>query len=155
MGVDIAGEDGLASLFVKFAYTSCAIAANCLKEKRLKYIFSLCLQMKRSILGFIAALVIGLLSMGLLGGGLYYAVYPVLRPFYGDPNDWHGDWVWPSLISAGMLWSLSFLAAGLLNVRLEKSAWRTRSRQAVYLAMLWLGAGLIWLIILSSAAFQS
>jgi hypothetical protein len=97
---------------------------------------------------------IGLLSVGLLGAGLYYAVYPVLSPFYGDPNDWHGDWVWPALISAGMGWSLSFIAAGLLNLRLEKSGWRAVSRRAVYVAMLWLGAGLMWFMILSSAAFQ-
>jgi MFS family permease len=112
------------------------------------------MEMKRSIIAFIGTLVLGLLSMGLLGALLYYAVYPVLAPYFGDPDDWHGDRVWPSLILAGMGWSFSFLAAGLLNLRLEKAGWRLRSRRAVYLAILWLGAVVIWLIILLSRVFQ-
>ena len=99
-------------------------------------------------------LALGLLSMGALGAGLYYAVYPLLAPFFGDPNDWHGDWVWPSVIVAGMGWSFSFLVAGLLNRRLERAGWRTALRRAIYVMVLWLGAAVIWLIILSSSAFQ-
>jgi hypothetical protein len=118
------------------------------EEKRLKQIFALCLQIKRSILAFIVTLILGLLSMGALGLALYYPVYPLLAPFFGDPNDWHGDWVWPSIIAVGMGWSFSFLVAGLLNRRLEQVGWRTQLRRAVYAIVLWLGAALIWLIIL-------
>lgn len=96
----------------------------------------------------------GLLSMGLLGAGLYFVAYPVLGPLFGNPNDWHGDRVWPSVILAGMGWSFSFLAAGLLNLQLEKAGWRMHTCRAVYLAMLWLGALVIWLIILLSGVFQ-
>jgi hypothetical protein len=47
-----------------------------------------------------------------------------------------------------MIWSVSFLAAGLLNVRLEQSGWGLLSRRAIYAAVIWLSAGLIWGIIL-------
>jgi hypothetical protein len=120
----------------------------------LKQIISLCLQMKRSIVAFFAALALGLLSMGLLGAALYYAIYPLLAPYYGDPNDWHGDRVWPSIILAGMGWSFSFLGAGLLNVRLEKAGWGRLSRRLMYIFMLWLGALLIWFLILWGGLFQ-
>jgi hypothetical protein len=111
-------------------------------------IIDLCLQIKRSILAFVITLALGLLSMGILGLALFYPVYPLLVPFFGHPDDWHGDWVWPSVIVAGMGWSFSFLVAGLLNRRLELAGWRTLFRQVVYVAVLWLGAALIWLIIL-------
>jgi hypothetical protein len=120
----------------------------------LKNVIGFCLEMKRSVIAFMVALVLGLLSMGLLGALLYYAVYPVLAPFFGNPNDWHGDRVWPSVILAGMGWSFSFLGAGLLNLRLEKAGWRLTARRAVYLAILWLGAVVIWLVILLSVVFQ-
>jgi hypothetical protein len=116
----------------------------------MKQFFDLCLQMKRSIMAFVVTLILGLFSMGALGLALYYPVYPVLAPFFGDPNDWHGDWVWPSVIGAGMAWSFSFLVAGLLNRRLEQARWQARYRKAIYVAVLWLGAALIWLIILSA-----
>jgi hypothetical protein len=117
----------------------------------LKRILDLCLQMKRSILAFVCALILGLFSMGVLGLALYYPVYPLLAPFFGDPNDWpSGDWVWPAIVGAGMAWSFSFLAAGLLNRRLENAGWQARYRKAIYVAVLWLGAALIWLIILSA-----
>ncbi len=114
----------------------------------MRQFLNLCLEMKRSILGFIVALALGLFSMGVLGAALYYLVYPVLAPFFGNLNDWRGDWVWPSVIVAGMGWSFSFLAAGWLNRRLERAGWQSPFRRAVYLAVLWLGAAVIWLIIL-------
>ena len=49
--------------------------------------------MKRSIIAFIVMLGIGLISMGAPGGILYYAVYPVFAPVFGNINDWRGDWV--------------------------------------------------------------
>lgn len=110
--------------------------------------------MKRSIVAFFVTLALGLLSMGLLGAVLYYAVYPLLAPYYGDPNDWHGDRVWPSVILAGMGWSFSFLAAGLINVRLENAKWGRLSRRLIYGVTLWLGALLIWFVILWGGAFQ-
>lgn len=117
----------------------------------MKRFFDLCLQIKRSILAFVVTLILGLLSMGALGFALFYPVYPVLTPFFGKPDDWpSGDWFWPAIIGAGMAWSFSFLAAGLLNRRLEQTGWQARYRKAIYVAILWLGAALIWLIILSA-----
>ena len=106
------------------------------------------LQMKRSIIAFVVALALGLLSMGALGGVLYYAVYPLFAPFHGDLNDWRGDWVWPAVIAAGMLWSFSFLVAGFFNVKLEKAGWSVFARRAIYGVVLWLGAACAWAIVL-------
>ena len=87
--------------------------------------------------------------MGALGFALFYPVYPLLVPFFGTPDEWPtGDWLWPSVIVAGMAWSLSFLAAGLLNRRLERAGWQASYRKAAYVVVLWLGAALIWCIIL-------
>ncbi len=119
----------------------------------MKQLIGLCLQMKRSILAFVVMLALGLLSMGALGLALFYSVYPLLVPFFGDPNDWHGDWVWPSVIVAGMGWSFSFLAAGLLNRRLEQAGWGAVYRKLVYAAILWLGAAMIWFLLLLGKPF--
>ena len=54
------------------------------------------------------------------------------------------------MIVAGMGWSFSFLAAGLLNRRLAQAGWQSPFRRAIYLVVLWLGAAVIWLIILLS-----
>lgn len=116
----------------------------------MKRVLNLCLQMKRSIIAFFATIVIGLLSMGLLGLLLYEAVHPVLGPFFSDLDDWHGDTVWPVIIVAGMGWSVSFIAAGLINMRLETAGWKKQGRRVIYGLVLWLGAALIWFIILSA-----
>lgn len=114
----------------------------------MKPIFAIGAAIKWSIAAFAIAFALGLFSMGVLGLALYYPVYPMLAPFYGDPNDWHGDWVWPTIIVAGMGWSFSFLAAGLLNWRLGRAGWRPLYRRLVYAAMLWLGAAVIWWLLL-------
>ena len=101
------------------------------------------------MLAFVITLALGLLSMGALGLALFYPVYPLLVPFFGKPDEWpSGDWLWPSVIVAGMAWSFSFLVAGLLNKHLEQAGWQAHYRKAVYVVVLWLGAALIWLIIL-------
>ena len=93
-------------------------------------------------------LILGLLSMGALGAALYYLCYPVLAPFYGNLNDWRGDWVWSATIWAGMLWSVSFFAAGALNLRLEGQGISAPWRGGAYLAVLWAGALAIWGLLL-------
>lgn len=109
---------------------------------------------KWSLVGFVVTLVLGFLSMGFLGAALYYACYPVLAPFYGNPDSWSGDWVWPALIAAGMLWSLSFLAAGWLNLYLTPHA-PALLRRIIYVVVLWLGAALAWLFILATSYEQT
>ena len=105
--------------------------------------------MKRSVVAFVIALGLGFLSMGALGMLLWYPVMPVLAPFHGDANDWHGDWVWPTIITVSMLWPFSFLVAGWINLRLEMAQIGRWPRCFVYIAMLWLGALLIWALLLS------
>lgn len=127
---------------------------NIRKEERLKQFLNLCLEMRRSILAFFCALILCIFSMGALGLVIFYPVYPLLAPYFGDPNDWHGDWVWPAVIVAGMGWSFSFLVAGLLNRRLEQACWRSYFRKVIYVTVLWLGAALVWLTILGLRLYQ-
>ena len=101
--------------------------------------------MRRSLIAAAIVAVLGLLSMGALGGLLYGAVAPVLHPWLGDLSDWHGDGVWPATIGAGMLWSLAFVAAGWLDQRLRRAGWRPWPRRVMYALVLWLGAVLVWL----------
>ena len=105
---------------------------------------------KRSIVAFIVALVLGLLSMGALGMLLYYAVSPVLRLRFLGEDAWHGDWVWPAAISSGMIWAFGFLAAGVVNKRLAAGDTGPLVRRVVYAALLWIWALVIWAVILSA-----
>lgn len=120
----------------------------------MKQFLNRCLEIKRSILAFAVALVLNFLSLGMLGLALYYLLYPLLAPFYGNPNDWHGDWVWPVVLLAGMAWPFSFLGAGLLNRHLEQAGWPALYRKVIYVAVLWLGALLVWLTILGLGLYQ-
>lgn len=104
--------------------------------------------MKKSIIAFAAVLALGLLSMGALGFLLYYPAAPVLLLFFPPASAWHGDWVWPAAIGAGMGWSFSFLAAGFVNKKLAGTGLPLPARRCAYLAILWLGALLIWGVIL-------
>ncbi len=106
--------------------------------------------MKWSLIGFGVSLALGLLSMGALGAALYYVGYPIFAPFYGNLNDWTGDWVWPTVIFAGMLWSVSFLAAGFLDLRLEAHDTPMWLRVIAYIAVLWAGAVIVWAVLLWS-----
>jgi hypothetical protein len=124
-------------------------AAVCIAELEGRHVdMSFLLAIKWSLVAFAVALVLSFLSMGFLGAVLYYACYPVLAPFFGNPNtDWSGDWVWSALVAAGMLWSFSFLAAGWLNFNLTPDV-PAVLRGIVYVVVLWLSAALIWAFIL-------
>ena len=113
----------------------------------MKFLFSI----KRSFRAFLVAEVLNFLSLGALGALIYYACYPILAPFYGDLNsEWGGDWVWGAMVGAGMLWPAFFLLAGWLNLKLEARGMLRLKRRAIYVAVLWLGALLIWWWILLS-----
>lgn len=109
------------------------------------------LDMRWSLVAFAATLALGLVSMGALGAALYHACYPLFAPFYGSLNDWHGDWVWPATIVAGMLWSVGFLAAGAIGLFLKRRGAAAVPRRIAYVAVLWLAAALIWAVVLLSA----
>ncbi len=94
---------------------------------------------------FLLAGALGLLSMGLLGAALYYAVCLVLPSSYPRFDDLRGDWVWPAVIGIGMGWSLSFLLAGALNLFLERTGMVTVWRRLIYVLVLWVCALLLWL----------
>jgi len=74
---------------------------------------------KFSIIACIITFALGILSMGLLGTALYYSV-SFLFSSYPTLNDWNGDWVWPSMIGVGMIWSLGFIFAGITWHYLKK-----------------------------------
>lgn len=101
--------------------------------------------MIKSLTAGVIAAALGLFSMGLLGGLLYYAAYPVLFPLFGNINGWSGDNVWPATIGAGMLWGLAFPAAGLINRRLERRDIVPALRRACYALVLWIWAALVWI----------
>lgn len=106
--------------------------------------------MKKSVIAFAVAFVLALVSMGALGACLYYPAMPVLGPLFGSLDDWEGDWVWPATIIAGMLWSVSFLLAGWMDVALRQRDIARSLRRAVYVATLWLGDVAVWMLVLAT-----
>ena len=104
-------------------------------------------RMPRSWLAALAVVLLGLVSMGALGGLLYFAVAPAVWPLFGNLNDWRGDGVWPATVAVGMLWSLGFVLAGWLNQRWLARGWSPRRRRLAYAAVLWLGAALLWVLV--------
>lgn len=108
------------------------------------------MSIKWSALAWLVFTGLGLLSMGALGFALYYAAWPALAPFHGNPNRWTGDWVWPAMIGAGMLWPLSFLVAGWMHLHLEKLGWSRFANGLAYALILWLGAALVWWAMLAT-----
>ena len=109
--------------------------------------------MKRSYVAALVTAALGLLSMGFLGAALYALALPVLWPLYGDPDRWSGDNVWPAMIGAGVLWSISFVVAGRINRRLEQAGWSPWPRRGIYVLVLWLGAALSWILQLQTLDF--
>lgn len=105
--------------------------------------------MKRSVIAFVVALAFGFLGMGVLGALLYWCASPILVPLYGDLQQWHGDWVWPAMLWAGMIWPFAFLAAGLLDSRLKVARLSAFVRRSAYLGVLWVSAVLAWVLVLS------
>ena len=108
---------------------------------------------KGSIIAGFAVAALGLFSMGILGGLLYYACYPLLAPFYGNLNDWRGDDVWPATIWAGMLWALCFPFASFVSLKLKLRAKPRSVRIIFWLAALWVGAALIWFFLASTSSY--
>jgi hypothetical protein len=102
----------------------------------------------RSVIAFLIVGALGLLSMGLLGAALYYAVLLALPRSFPHIDSIGGDWVWPAVIAVGMAWSFGFLIAGLLNKALVAKALAPITRRAVYLVVLWCWAYVLWIVAL-------
>lgn len=111
----------------------------------LKYWKPLTRTTKFSIIAFIITLLLGVFSMGILGVGLYYLVY-FLFPNYLFFQDWTGDWVWPTFIEVGVIWSFGFLIASLINHYLRKYITASFFLKVIYLLILWLWAVVLWYV---------
>ncbi|MET3892142.1 hypothetical protein ABIE41_003218 [Bosea sp. OAE506] len=105
--------------------------------------------MKASLFGFVAAFALSFLSLGYISLALYGVVSPVLTQVYPPLSTWRGPWVWPVLVGVAILWSFSFLIAGVVDLRLRAARASNRTRWLAYLAILWLGALASWLVVLS------
>ncbi len=106
-----------------------------------------------SIIGFLSAAALGLLSMGALGGGLYYTLLPAIKNHFPPFNSWSGDWVWPAMIGSGMLWSTGFVFAGLANHYFSKINPPKFLLILVYALILWVWINAVWYLILSQQVF--
>ena len=96
-----------------------------------------------SVIAFFVCGVLGFLSMGALGALLYYPVSILLKKF-PHLSSWHGDWVWPSIIMVGILWSLGFLIGALVWHYVSKITASKVVLYGVYVFVLWLWAALLW-----------
>jgi hypothetical protein len=104
---------------------------------------------KFSIIAFVITLILGLMSMGLQGFGIYYAVEFAL-PVSIDAI--HGDAMWPSIILAGMAWAPSFLLAGWICMRLQTK--NKFTLWTIYILILWAWDFLVWWAIIGLKVVQ-
>lgn len=97
-----------------------------------------------SFLATLAAAGLPVVTLGMSSYVLYLPASPVLRLFY--PPIWaaKGPWLWPVLVGAGVLWSVSFLVAGVLDAALQARGLGRTTRRVAYLAVLWVGAVGAW-----------
>jgi hypothetical protein len=102
---------------------------------------------KFSVIAFVIALILGLMSLGAQGYGVYYAVEFAL-PVSIDSI--HGDSVWPSTILAGMAWSPGFLLAGWICLRINNKPVMWMS----YVVILWAWDYLVWWAIIALKVVQ-
>ena len=85
-----------------------------------------------------------LLSLGMTGYALYWLAWPLIWPWYPSAAGWSGDWVWAAMVGIGMVWSLLFLPVGYFNQWLLERGVAQGVRRAIYAALLWFGAALMW-----------
>lgn len=109
-----------------------------------RMIWSFLVSIKYSAWATLSAAVLGVVGMGVLGLGLYFAVSFALPSALPTLDSARGDWVWPALIVIGMFWSLAFLMAGTLNRLLCRKALGAGWRRLTYALVLWLWALLLW-----------
>ncbi len=105
-------------------------------------------KMRFSIICFAVSLALGLLSMGLLGQILYYIVSPVLNLIFPPMKLWTGDWVWPALIYASVLWPFGFFISGYSHLLLTKLGWAKIALYGVYVWILVMWDLLLWVLML-------
>ncbi|HMJ70732.1 MAG TPA: hypothetical protein VK508_17640 [Cyclobacteriaceae bacterium] len=104
---------------------------------------------KFSVIAFAIALILGLMSLGAEGFGIYYAVG------FGLPvsiDSLRGDAFWPSTILAGMAWSIGFLIAGWICVRIR--SYNKYTIWLIYVAILWIWDYIVWWAIITFKVVQ-
>lgn len=84
---------------------------------------SISYNVKISFFIFVVLAFLGFFSLGALGLGLYYLIFPVAGFLFPHPDSLLGDWVWPSTIGVGILWPLGFIFASILFNFLKKRNW--------------------------------
>lgn len=102
---------------------------------------------KFSVIAFVATFILGFISMGILGGLLYYPVSIVLRA-YPWIDDLHGDWVWPAVIMIGMGWSFGFLMAGAAWHYLTDHIFSVVLLRVIYGVILYTWAAVLWWVVI-------
>ncbi len=90
------------------------------------------------------------LSLGMLGYVLYYLAYPIVGVVYPPLSAWRPDTVWPLIFGAGIVWSISFVPAGILDRALSVRGVSPAYRTICYLAVLWVGAVAAWLFLIAT-----
>lgn len=104
--------------------------------------------LRRSILAFALSIAGAFLSLGYVSLVLYGVSAPIITLFFPPLGSWRGPWVWPVLVGVAILWSVSFLIAGIVDLWLQRRDWSSRRRGLAYLGVLWIGAIASWLIVL-------
>ncbi|EMJ90545.1 putative lipoprotein [Leptospira alstonii serovar Pingchang str. 80-412] len=103
-----------------------------------------------SIIACIIFVFLGFFSMGILGFGLYYLIFPISKSLFPHPDSLHGDNVWLVAMYASMLWPFGFIFAAILFHFLKKRGWPTGILYFLYVISLWLWCALLWLFLIKS-----
>jgi len=90
------------------------------------------------------------LSFGLLGYALHYAAYPIAGFVFAPMSAWRPDVVWPLIVAAGMVWSLRFLPAGVMNHALAAHGVPSGRRGMIHGLVPWVGAVTAWLFLIAT-----
>ncbi|EQA71064.1 hypothetical protein [Leptospira noguchii] len=86
---------------------------------------------------FVILAFLGFFSLGAIGFGLYYLIFPIAGFFFPHPDSLHGDWVAPSAILVSILWPLGFIFASILFNFLKKRNWPKDILYFLYIPILW------------------
>ncbi|WP_046689768.1 hypothetical protein [Leptospira santarosai] len=98
--------------------------------------------------GIIACIILsflGFFSMGAMGFGLYYLVFPISKSLFPHPDSLSGDWVWPTAIYVGLLWPFGFIFGAIIVHFLEGKGRPNKILYFLYIPILWLWAVILWL----------
>ncbi len=104
-----------------------------------------------SILAFLAAAALSIFSMGALGYAIYYLVAPFLNK---SIDSLQGGSTWPTVIFAGMCWSVSFLLAGVSYHYTSKWKFPSVASKVIYGFVLWLWILIVWYLLLNFKIVQ-